>query len=47
MLVEGFNMMQNDESVSFENVRDAVQANLHSKNPTEFPRGQSGTILPI
>ena len=37
--------MQKDESVSFENVRDAVQEKLHSKNPTEFPKGQSGTSV--
>ena len=45
MLTEGFNIMQRDESISFENVRDAVRAKLHSKNPTEFPRGQSGTSV--
>ena len=38
-------MVQKDESISFENVRDAVKAKLHSKNPTEFPRGQSGTSV--
>jgi len=42
-LVEGFHMMHQDESISFENARDNVRAKLHAKYPTEFPTGQLGT----
>ena len=38
-LVEGFHIMHQDESISFENVRDNVRAKLHAKYPTEFPTG--------